>query len=160
MVRIAITQAAFEAIAKTLPLGSVGYENKVNEKGERLIWLDPGVVDRLWSLCGPGESYSEVILRVAAGGCGGRLMAEILGTWEGVERQVGAIRRRLMDKPGMEPEALARVRARLERVLGRLVADGPVWVERPDVVVDLHALLAEIDRRAGAALGPLLPSRR
>jgi hypothetical protein len=40
MVRIAITQAAFEAIAKTLPLGSVGYENKVNEKGERLIWLD------------------------------------------------------------------------------------------------------------------------
>jgi hypothetical protein len=28
MVRIAITQAAFEAIAKTLPLGSVGFENK------------------------------------------------------------------------------------------------------------------------------------
>jgi hypothetical protein len=28
MVRIAITQAAFDAIAKTLPLGSVGYENK------------------------------------------------------------------------------------------------------------------------------------
>jgi hypothetical protein len=40
VVRIAITQAAFEAIAKTLPLGSVGYENKVNEKGERLIWLE------------------------------------------------------------------------------------------------------------------------
>jgi hypothetical protein len=40
MVRIAITQAAFDAIAKTLPLGSVGYE-----KGERLIWLKPGVVD-------------------------------------------------------------------------------------------------------------------
>jgi hypothetical protein len=42
MVRIAITQAAFEAIAKTLPLGSVGYENKVNEKGERLIWWSVG----------------------------------------------------------------------------------------------------------------------
>ena len=40
MVRIAITQAAFEAIAKTLPLGSVGYENETNEKGERLIWLE------------------------------------------------------------------------------------------------------------------------
>jgi hypothetical protein len=39
MVRIAITQAAFEVIAKTLPLGSVGYENATNEKGERLIWL-------------------------------------------------------------------------------------------------------------------------
>ena len=36
MVRIAISQAAFDAIAKTLPLGSVDYENKVNEKGERL----------------------------------------------------------------------------------------------------------------------------
>jgi hypothetical protein len=47
MIRIAISQAAFEAIAKTLPLGSVGYENKVNEKSERLIWLDPSVVDRL-----------------------------------------------------------------------------------------------------------------
>jgi hypothetical protein len=40
MVRIAITQAAFNAIAKTLSLGSVGYENKTNEKGERLFWLE------------------------------------------------------------------------------------------------------------------------
>jgi hypothetical protein len=47
MVRIAITQAAFAAIAKTLALGSVGFENKTNEKGERLIWLDRSVVDRL-----------------------------------------------------------------------------------------------------------------
>jgi hypothetical protein len=75
-------------------------------------------------------------------------MAEVLGTWAGLDRRVGAVRRRLMDKPGMEPEALARVRARIERVLGRLVADGRVRIERPDVVVDLHALLAEIDRRA------------
>jgi hypothetical protein len=30
MVRIAISQAAFDAIAKTLALGSVGYENKIN----------------------------------------------------------------------------------------------------------------------------------
>jgi hypothetical protein len=66
MVRIAISQAAFEAIAKTLPLGSVGYYNKVNEKGERLIWLDRAVVDRLRSLRGPDESYSDVILRLSA----------------------------------------------------------------------------------------------
>jgi hypothetical protein len=45
----------------------VGYENKVNEKGERLIWLDRAVVDRLRSLRGPGESYIDVIVRVAAG---------------------------------------------------------------------------------------------
>ena len=37
MVRIAISQAAFDASAATLPLGSVGYENATNERGERLI---------------------------------------------------------------------------------------------------------------------------
>jgi hypothetical protein len=68
MVRIAITQAAFDAIAKTLALGSVGFENAINEKGERLIWLDRAVVDRLRAIRGPGESYSDVILRLAADG--------------------------------------------------------------------------------------------
>jgi hypothetical protein len=68
MIQIAITQAAFDAITKTLALGSVGYENATNEKGERLIWLDPSVVDRLRSLRGSGESYSDVILRVVAEG--------------------------------------------------------------------------------------------
>ena len=66
MVRIAITQAAFDAIASTMPLGNVGFENEVNEKGERLIWLAPDVVSRLRSLRGPGESYSDVILQLAA----------------------------------------------------------------------------------------------
>jgi hypothetical protein len=42
MIRIAITPAAFDAIAATLPFGSVGYENG-----------------------GAGESYSDVILRLA-----------------------------------------------------------------------------------------------
>jgi hypothetical protein len=68
MVRIAITQAAFEAIAKTLPLGSVGFENKTDEHGQTLIWLDRAVVDRLRSLRGAGESYCHVILRIAATG--------------------------------------------------------------------------------------------
>ena len=63
MIRIAITQAAYDAICATLPLGSVGYENKVNERGERLIWLDRAVVDRLRAIRGPGESFSDVILR-------------------------------------------------------------------------------------------------
>jgi hypothetical protein len=52
MVRIAITAEAFEAIAATMPLGSVGYENATNERGERLIWLDRAVVERLRSLGG------------------------------------------------------------------------------------------------------------
>jgi hypothetical protein len=37
LIKIAISVAAFEAIARTLPLGSVGNENKTNERGERLI---------------------------------------------------------------------------------------------------------------------------
>ncbi len=35
MIKIAITVEAFEAIATTLPLGSVGYENGSSESGER-----------------------------------------------------------------------------------------------------------------------------
>ena len=50
----------------------MGYENKVNERGERLIWLDRAVVDRLRSLRGQGESYSDLILRLAGRGDAGR----------------------------------------------------------------------------------------
>jgi hypothetical protein len=46
-----------------MPLGSVSYEQETNANAERLIWLAPNVVDRLWAVCGPGESYSDVILR-------------------------------------------------------------------------------------------------
>jgi hypothetical protein len=56
MIRIAISPEAFEAIAKTLPLGNVSFENKTNERGEKLIWLDRAVVDRLRSPRGAGES--------------------------------------------------------------------------------------------------------
>jgi hypothetical protein len=63
MIRIAISA---EAIARTLPLASVGYEDKTDEEGERLIWLDRGVVDRLRSPRVPGESFGDVILRLAS----------------------------------------------------------------------------------------------
>jgi hypothetical protein len=66
MIRIAITQAAFEAIKATLPLGSTAYEAEVNAKGEVHIWLEPRWVDKLARLRGPGESYSDVIIKLAA----------------------------------------------------------------------------------------------
>ena len=69
MIRIAISQAAFDAIVSSMPLGAVGYENEANELGERLIWLAPNVVDRLRALRQPGESYSDVILRLAQAAC-------------------------------------------------------------------------------------------
>jgi hypothetical protein len=68
MIRIAISQAAFDAIAATMPLGSVGYEAERTERGEVFIWLEEGEVNRLKMLRGPGESYSDVILRLAAVG--------------------------------------------------------------------------------------------
>ena len=40
MIRIAITAAAFEAIAATLPLGSVGHEPRLDPQGNRLTWLE------------------------------------------------------------------------------------------------------------------------
>ena len=40
MIRISITAAAFEAIATSLPFGSVGFEGEPNAKGERIIWLE------------------------------------------------------------------------------------------------------------------------
>jgi hypothetical protein len=70
MIRIAISQAAFDAIAATLPLGSTGFENKTEEHGNRLVWLDRAVVDRLRSLRGVGESYNDVILRLSADASG------------------------------------------------------------------------------------------
>jgi hypothetical protein len=66
MIRIAITAEAFEAIKATLPLGSMGYEAESDAKGERLIWIDERQADKLAAMRGPGESYSEVVLRLAS----------------------------------------------------------------------------------------------
>ena len=41
-------------------------EAEANERGERLIWLEPTVVNRLEAMRGPGESYSDVILELVA----------------------------------------------------------------------------------------------
>jgi hypothetical protein len=51
MIRITISDEA-KAIAATLP-------------GNACIWLDPGVLAKLKALRAPGESYSDVILRLA-----------------------------------------------------------------------------------------------
>jgi hypothetical protein len=59
MIPITITAADLEALAGTLPLGSVGFERDPHAKGEHRIWLEPRVLDRLQALRGPGESYSE-----------------------------------------------------------------------------------------------------
>ena len=64
--RIAISPAAFAAISATLSVESVSFEGEPGEKGERLIWLNEAVVDTLRVMRRPGETYSDVILRLAA----------------------------------------------------------------------------------------------
>jgi hypothetical protein len=66
MIQIAITVAALDAIAATMLFGGVNYEAQTNATGEKLIWLDVRVVERLTALRGPGESYSDLILRPTA----------------------------------------------------------------------------------------------
>ena len=45
--------------------GQQAAQNTTNARGERLVWLDPTVVNRLRAMRGPGEDYSDVIIRLA-----------------------------------------------------------------------------------------------
>jgi hypothetical protein len=54
MVRIAISQAAFDAIASTMALGSFGFENARAPNNEVYVWLDHATVAKLRHLRGPG----------------------------------------------------------------------------------------------------------
>jgi len=42
----------------------VGYEPQIDAKGKRLIWLEDHWLSKLCAMCKPGESYSNVILRI------------------------------------------------------------------------------------------------
>ena len=66
MVRIAISREAYDAISATLPLGSVAVEPYFNERGERVVWLEEVCLNRLRAMRGPGESYSDAIMRLWA----------------------------------------------------------------------------------------------
>ena len=65
MTAISVTREAFEAIRATLPEAQTS-EPQPDGRGEVRIWLDRKYVDRLKAMRGPGESYSDVILRLAA----------------------------------------------------------------------------------------------
>jgi hypothetical protein len=58
MIRIAISQSAFDAIMASMQLGSVGSENATDEQGQRLIWLEPQVLASLRALRWPSEARS------------------------------------------------------------------------------------------------------
>jgi hypothetical protein len=53
MIRIAITPAAYAAIATTLALGTVAVEPECAADGRVHIWLDPGVLAKLQGAARP-----------------------------------------------------------------------------------------------------------
>jgi hypothetical protein len=63
MIKIAVTPAAFVAVEATLPLGT---SSPRSMKGRaREIWIDEEALNKLDAMRAPGESYSDVILRLA-----------------------------------------------------------------------------------------------
>ena len=66
VIRLTITPVAYAAIAATLP-SSAGVEQQRAPNGDYHIWLEPRYVDRLRAMRVPGESYCDVILRLAKG---------------------------------------------------------------------------------------------
>jgi hypothetical protein len=65
MIPISITAEALVAIAKSFQMGWRA-EGPVDGKGGYLLVLPGGVADLLRAIRQPGESFSDVILRVAS----------------------------------------------------------------------------------------------
>ena len=65
MIEIAINAAAYRTILTTLKDGSLVLPAKRIATGDYLAYLDEKTVTRLAEMRGPGESYSDVIVRLA-----------------------------------------------------------------------------------------------
>jgi hypothetical protein len=63
MIRIALSNEAYDAIASTLPKGSARWPMQ-RDRGQCFIQVEAAVVDRMRAIRRPGESYSAVILRL------------------------------------------------------------------------------------------------
>jgi hypothetical protein len=63
MIRVALTSAAYDAIASTLPKGAARWPMQ-RDQGQCFIQVEAAVVGRMRAMRRPGESYSQVILRL------------------------------------------------------------------------------------------------
>ena len=68
MIAISITAEAYRAIRATLPDGADSLPPQPDGRCGVRIWLATDFVNRLGALRGPGESYSDVIIRLAKEG--------------------------------------------------------------------------------------------
>jgi hypothetical protein len=64
MIRVALTDEAYDAIASTLPKGAARWPMQ-RDGDQCFIQVEAAVVDSMRAMRRPGESYSEVILRLA-----------------------------------------------------------------------------------------------
>ena len=65
MIGITISAEAYAAIKATFAAGTQTWPISPADQGDVIICLDQATVDRLGAMRGPGESYSDVILRLA-----------------------------------------------------------------------------------------------
>ena len=63
MIRVALTDVAFDTIASTLPKGAARWPMQ-RDRGQCFIQVEAALVDRMRVMRKPGESYSQVILRL------------------------------------------------------------------------------------------------
>jgi hypothetical protein len=63
MIRVALTDAAYDAIALGLPKGAARWPMQ-RDRGQCFIQVEAVVIDRMRAMRRPGESYSQVILRL------------------------------------------------------------------------------------------------
>jgi hypothetical protein len=63
MIRVALTDAAYDAIASMLPRGAARWPMQ-RDRGQSFVQVEAAVVDRMRTMRGPGKSYSQVILRL------------------------------------------------------------------------------------------------
>ena len=63
MIRVVLTDAAYDPIASTLPQGAAQWPTR-RDRGKCFIQVEATMVDRMRAMRRPGECYSEVILRL------------------------------------------------------------------------------------------------
>ena len=63
MIRVVLTDEAYDAIASTLPKGAARWPMQ-RDRGQCFIQVEAAMVDRMRAMRRPGECYSEVILRL------------------------------------------------------------------------------------------------
>ena len=63
MIRIALSDRAYDAISSTLPKGSARWPMQ-RDHGQCFIQVESAIVERMRAMRRPGESYSSVNLRL------------------------------------------------------------------------------------------------